>query len=463
MKALVAGIVAGMLAVAPACTSPPPRATLVAHWSARFMAHNGQTGEFPWLYVRKTAATSVFSREVPLRGIRTSLAPGTYALDLESGPRYFGLPHGPICVARATLEPGEVLTVVLDAGPEPCMVVHQPSQPPRPVTYPLRGGPGVVTTPLPGSIIDGEIQYADGTLWVMQREGRHGQRHRSLARIDPPSHTLLGSPIPIPVVAPLGFAVQGQSAWVITPRARAGGASWQGHRGSLIQVSLATGKTISAASIGSRPSGIALGEGSVWVTSDAGMLTRIDQNSGRITGSIDLSPGVGKVGVAYGSVWVFGQVLYRIDPSSLKVTGSLQVGPTQSFPAGQGDAIGNGYVWLLGTPQAPGGLLRVDPNSTPLRGTGLLHGWGGGEIAVGEGAVWLAAATSPVPEVSTTLLETGASWMRVDPGGGRVLLPMIGAPWLYGGTIGGGYLWIPAERRRHFRGIMQVPVSGTAS
>jgi YVTN family beta-propeller protein len=88
-------------------------------------------------------------------------------------------------------------------------------------------------------------------------------------------------------------------------------------------------------------SGIAVGAGSVWATSEEGLLWRIEPGEHPITRSIDVGVGVAYVAFSDGAVWtanyVDGQVS-RIDPRTNKVTSTVPVGASQALAAGAGSA-----------------------------------------------------------------------------------------------------------------------------
>ena len=87
---------------------------------------------------------------------------------------------------------------------------------------------------------------------------------------------------------------------------RSGSASTQGPNGlpQVVRIDPDSGKVITAVDLDrtSGISGLAVGLGSVWVTT--GGLTRIDPATGRIVGRLDLGGDCGNVIVAGGAVWV---------------------------------------------------------------------------------------------------------------------------------------------------------------
>ena len=103
--------------------------------------------------------------------------------------------------------------------------------------------------------------------------------------------------------------------------------------------------------------------------------------------------------VGEGAVWVVNRgdhSVTRIDPATNKVVATISVG----HGIGEGDiAVGEGSVWLSapGTP-----LVRIDPraNRTAQRFTGE----GGGAVAVAFGSVWVATGPGTTSRFDPRLL-----------------------------------------------------------
>lgn len=134
------------------------------------------------------------------------------------------------------------------------------------------------------------------------------------------------------------------------------------------------------------PSGIACAGDALWITSAAGhTLTRVNPHTNVVEETIPVGPRPGRVVMGDGAVWTLNRgdhSVSRVDPATNKVVATIVVG----HDAGAGDiAAGEGAVWL----SAPGSpLLRIDPraNRVAQRFTGA----GGGAVAVAHGSVWVA-------------------------------------------------------------------------
>jgi len=183
--------------------------------------------------------------------------------------------------------------------------------------------------------------------------------------------------------------------------------------------------------VGRPPLRLAVGGGSVWVSSAPdGTLTAIDPRSRQIAGR-PLRLGRGISGVAYGagSVWVsdprHGEVL-RLRPPATRVSERIEVG-------GRPGAIvfGGGRVWVADdegagvtaiNPQG-GGVFkrRIEPHVAPLR------------LAYGAGAVWTSSASTGVVH-------------RIDPSTATAGPPIAVGRGPAGITVGGGLVWVANSR-----------------
>jgi YVTN family beta-propeller protein len=171
--------------------------------------------------------------------------------------------------------------------------------------------------------------------------------------------------------------------------------------------------------------GITAGEGSIWMPSDAaGVLSRIDPATNKVVSKISIPEGSYTAAFYADAVWITStknNLLTRVDAKSEKVVASVPVGPAPRFLA-----AGLGSVWTLN--QGDGTVTRVDPATNKVAATievGVPGG--GGDIAVGEGAVWISANGKPLS--------------KIDPATNRVVTQYVGK----GGDalrVGLGSLWL---------------------
>ncbi len=135
------------------------------------------------------------------------------------------------------------------------------------------------------------------------------------------------------------------------------------------------------------PTGIAVGEGAVWVANDyVGIadLTRFDPKSGAVVARIPVEGGTSGVAVGAGAVWVanpVGDTVSRIDPAANAVVDRIPVGDDPLAIA-----FGNGAVWVAN--YEDGTVSRIDPGTNEVVAT-VDVGPHPNHVAVGEGGVWV--------------------------------------------------------------------------
>ena len=168
--------------------------------------------------------------------------------------------------------------------------------------------------------------------------------------------------------------------------------------------------------------GVSVGAGSVWVAQGESRVLRIEPRTGRVVHRFDV-PYASDVVQGDGKAWVVSSgagIVRRVDPATNQITGSVRVRPEICCAA-----VGGGFVWI-GTKDNRtvwkfSGLANP---STPLASV-KLAGAGDG-LAYGDGALWATTGAAgavtridPRTEAKKTFTvghETGA--VAVD--GGRV-------------------------------------------
>ncbi|HEY1563226.1 MAG TPA: BTAD domain-containing putative transcriptional regulator [Gaiellaceae bacterium] len=209
-----------------------------------------------------------------------------------------------------------------------------------------------------------DIAVGFGSVWVA--DGNDG----TVTRIDPRLNQVQATlPLGKPTLAPTPvfyLAVDPHYVWAT--------------RGNqLLRIDPSTNKVDRRLSVGT-PTGLATGEGSVWLTTQAERLLRIDPRTAKPTGSQALVAGAVAPVYARGVLWlILGGTIQQIDPISLAPGDRVgMLGPTSL-------AVGNGALWALDT---GGDLSRFGPG---VEVTGTLHlGKGLSAVAAGDGATWVA-------------------------------------------------------------------------
>jgi YVTN family beta-propeller protein len=188
------------------------------------------------------------------------------------------------------------------------------------------------------------------------------------------------------------------------------------------------GKRLSASvPTGTSPGGVALGEGSIWVTNTGeGTVSRVDPENNEVVQTIPV--GTAPVGVAVegGFVWVANSAdgtVSQIDP---RKAGGAEIGRVRVGNQPNAIAAGDGVVWVANA--GDHSLSRIDPR-TGRASKPVSAGTGADALAVGEGRVWVAS-------------YAGATVSEVDPSSGRVLRPISVGYGPSSVAVGGGAVWV---------------------
>ena len=151
------------------------------------------------------------------------------------------------------------------------------------------------------------------------------------------------------------------------------------------------GRVVARTRVGNRPSGIAVGEGGVWVADGYDdTVTRIDPRTSGVIATIPVGRGANGIAVGDGGVWVADtrdNAVARIDPHTNSVTTTIPVG---SEPTGV--ALGNDAVWVANS--GSGTVSRIDPHTERVSAT-IDVGHSPQALAVADGALWVSVQASP--------------------------------------------------------------------
>jgi len=239
-------------------------------------------------------------------------------------------------------------------------------------------------------------------------------------RLDPKTNTVLAT-IEAGVHPCSGLAAGFGSLWVPTCGDTAGAGK------GLVRVSLKDGKVEATLpfEVPDSEGGIVTGAGSVWVMTDAkGTLTRIDPATNKAVAEIYVAPGSYTVAFGDNTVWVTStekSVLTRVNARSNVVEETIPVGPRPRFLA-----VGEGSVWTIN--QGDGSISRVDIKTNKVVATieaGIPGN--GGEIAVGEGSVWVTSFEYPITRID---VATNKVVQQFYGDGGDAIRFGLGSVWL---------------------------------
>lgn len=258
----------------------------------------------------------------------------------------------------------------------------------------------------------------DEAVWVSNRP------KDTVSRLDPKTNTVAAT-IEVGKGPCSGLAAGFGSLWVPVCGDKA-----------IARVDLATAKVMATipSGIASSEGSIAVGAGSVWIMTDAkGTLARIDPATNALVAEIYVASG--SYGLAFGddALWVTSSeksVVTRVDPHTNLVAETIEVGKAPRFVA-----VGAGSAWTLN--QGDGSVTRVDTKTNKVVATIEVGVPGsGGDIAVGEGSVWVTAFEYPLSRID---ISTNKVVQQFVGKGGDAVRVGLGSIWL--SNLEAGNVW----------------------
>ena len=221
-------------------------------------------------------------------------------------------------------------------------------------------------------------------IWVVESDADSSTV--SVSRIDPQFDDIAATERLANVVpgGPGAVAARGSLVWVAPSS------------GVLTRLDANTGRILQQLDPNSNPTGVAIGDGAVWVTdSDANNVTRIEPGASPTAVAVGNGPSALAAGA--GSVWVADSLadeLTRIDQRTAAVTASIGVGRSPGSVA-----VGAGAVWV--TDRGDGAIVRIDPRTDRVTARIKLGG-SPQAIAIADGRVWVTVdARTPPREPAT--------------------------------------------------------------
>src|SRR6185369_16128700 len=163
--------------------------------------------------------------------------------------------------------------------------------------------------------------------------------------------------------------------------------------------------------------GIAYGAGSIWMPTEPakGLVARIGPATNGASAFIKVAPGSFTAVFGYGMVWVSStekSLVSVIHPSTNAVVAEIPVDTAPRFMA-----AGEGFVWTLN--QGKGTVSKIDPLIKKVVATiDVGVPGGGGDIAAGEGAIWVTARDIPVSRIDPATEKVTHQF--VGPGGDAI-------------------------------------------
>jgi YVTN family beta-propeller protein len=167
-------------------------------------------------------------------------------------------------------------------------------------------------------------------------------------------------------------------------------------------VSLAPGQIVARVSVGRNPAGVAIGDGSAWVTNEsAGTVSRIDIETNQAVATVPVGNLPRPVTVGHGAVWVgnLGDgTVSRIDPLTNSVAATIPLDPSpQDFGTQpSGISAGADAIWVAGgvTGADHGNVARIDPETNRIVALIEVERWPA-QVAATEDAVWVTHSVTP--------------------------------------------------------------------
>ena len=225
-----------------------------------------------------------------------------------------------------------------------------------------------------------DVAVGFGAVWVA------GGNDGTMTRIDP---SLNAPGEPVDLGKETGLVPE--AVFLI---ATGGGSVWATRGNTLLRLNPDDNQVTKTIAV-SRPQGLGVGAGSVWVTQLNEHLLRFEPSTGKPTGDQDMSSSVFSPVVHGGTLWLISygespQIL-SVNPSTLTEDAAAIPFTVDRYPFDL--ASGAGAVWTVSPPD--GSLWRIDP--TTSRATRLVEvGHHPIAVAAGEGAVWVGVQEEPL-------------------------------------------------------------------
>src|SRR6266571_2723525 len=186
-----------------------------------------------------------------------------------------------------------------------------------------------------------------------------------------------------------------------------------------------SGKIAAEIPVGAAPSGVASGDGSIWITNaDGNTVSRIDAQTNTVRQTIQVGEGPTGIAISGDAVWVANGLdgtVSRIDPGTDQVVDKVLVGngPT-------GVAYGDKAVWV--TNSVDGTVSHIDPETGNVTRT-IPAVAGAAGVVVGFDRVWVVSPSS-------------ASLVALDPRTGEVQDRIGVGVDAAAVTVGAGAVWV---------------------
>ncbi len=245
-------------------------------------------------------------------------------------------------------------------------------------------------------------------------------------------------------------------------------------RGRLLHIDPRARRVRRSAKAGRGPVAVAVGADAVWVASADGTVRRFDAQSG-VASEPEHVPGAAGVAVGEGSVWVTSQsegTVTRLDPATgRRRGGAIKVGPQPTDIA-----VGGGGVWVASGEQMNGTVSRIDPASGETGEPITVAKSQVFALTYGEGGVWVAASDdlrgdqieitridpeSSEPDGDFVRLERPGLPVRLAAGAGSLWVAQAGGAGISAGAGSGTLARLDPDERRRVGSVTRLPGAPT--
>ncbi|MGY1804840.1 hypothetical protein ACI78T_16280 [Blastococcus sp. SYSU D00922] len=238
---------------------------------------------------------------------------------------------------------------------------------------------GEVRAQVPTAEVPLAMEQGFGSVWA--GEGT-GDLFATLVRIDPASGTVTARiPLPEPGIrVESSLAVTEDAVWALI--------DGEGGDRLLVAVDPLTGTVRDTFPAPEAAEALRGGFGSLWVATSQQSVVRVDPADGSTQATVETGFGSRFMAVGDDAVWVMNQddgTVSRVDPETDEVAATIQVSDGR-IPGGD-IAFGDGAVWVRTESEL---ATAVDPGTDEVVRV-LGPAAGSGSIAVTDGAVWLTA------------------------------------------------------------------------
>jgi virginiamycin B lyase len=194
---------------------------------------------------------------------------------------------------------------------------------------------------------------------------------------------------------------------------------------SLARIETASGKVVTTITTGSgsAPIAVASSADSVWMlTDDKTTITRIDPDTNTVVSEFRVASNCKSLMFADNSLWTAcpgEKRILRINPQTNLVTARIEVSPEPVSIAFGGASAAENALWVLS--RVEGKVARIDTKTNKVVATidlGFTNA--DGNIAFGDGFVWVTAPGFPITKINPQLEKEKVVQQFVGDGGGQI-------------------------------------------